>query len=134
MIGDAPEVLTGLNPVELALITKTVTQCQRFFVCWKSSVNQSLAHLIQRQVRGNIGTLTLMTESEWKGKILVVMCGPFTNEQYLKTKAKTSVNPDKVIAAFKWLKENKYCYQDIEIPISDDIPHSHISWTKKGKN
>ena len=28
MIGDAPDVLSKLNPVELSLITKTVTQCQ----------------------------------------------------------------------------------------------------------
>ena len=28
MIGDAPDLLSNLNPVELSLVTKTVTQCQ----------------------------------------------------------------------------------------------------------
>jgi hypothetical protein len=32
MIGDAPEVLTILNPGELSLVSKTVTQCQTLIV------------------------------------------------------------------------------------------------------
>jgi uncharacterized CHY-type Zn-finger protein len=127
MIGDAPEVLTCLNPVELALITKTVTQCQSWVFFAGSHQSIKGWHTFFKGRPGeNIGNLTLMTESGWKGKMLVVMCGPFTNEQYLKTKAKTSVNPDKVIAAFKWLKENNYRYRDIEIPNSDDIPQPYI--------
>jgi hypothetical protein len=127
MIGDAPEVLTCLNPVELSLITKTVTQCQSWIFFGGSHQSIKGWHTFFKGRPGeNVGNLTLMTESGWKGKILVVMCGPFTNEQYLKTKEKTSVDPEKVIAAFRWLKENNYRYRDIEIPNVDDIPQPYI--------
>jgi hypothetical protein len=127
MIGDAPEVLTCLNPVELSLITKTVTQCQSWIFFGGSHQSIKGWHTFFKGRPGeNVGNLTLMTESGWKGKVLVVLCGPFTDEQYLKTKAKTSVDPAKVIAAFRWLKENNFRYRDIEIPNSNDIPQPYF--------
>jgi hypothetical protein len=127
MIGDAPEVLTCLNPVELSLITKTVTQCQSWIFFGGSHQSIKGWHTFFKGRPGeNVGNLTLMTESGWKGKMLVVMCGPFTNEQYLKTKERTSVDPQKVINAFTWLKQNNFRYRDIEIPNPNDIPQPYI--------
>jgi hypothetical protein len=43
------------------------------------------------------------------------------------TKAKTSVDPHKVIAAWLWLKEYNYRYWSFVIPNIDDTPpHPHI--------
>ena len=64
----------------------------------------------------------MMANSGWKGHILVIMCGPFTTEQALLTRAKTSVDPHKVIAGWVWLKANNYRYKDLEIPNIADIP------------
>jgi hypothetical protein len=74
----------------------------------------------------NVGNLTLMTESGWKGNILVVWCGPFTTEQALATRAKTSVDPHKVIAVWGWLKVNNYRYKDVAIPDVDNIPLPYL--------
>jgi hypothetical protein len=62
-----------------------------------------------------------MTKSGWKGHILVVMCGPFTSEQALLKRAKTRVDPQKVIAGWVWLKANNFRYKDVTIPNIDDI-------------
>jgi len=127
MIGDAPDVLSTLNPVELSLITKTVTQCQSWIFFAGSHQTIKGWHTFFKGRPGeNIGNLTLMTKSGWKGHILVVMCGPFTSEQAMLTRAKTRVNPYKVVAAWVWLKHNNYRYKDIEIPHVDDIPLPYI--------
>ena len=63
-----------------------------------------------------------MTESGWKGHILVLMCGPFTSAQAMLTQAKITVDPLKVIAAWIWLKHNNYRYRMIEIPNIETIP------------
>ena len=62
-----------------------------------------------------------MTESRWEGNILVVWCGPFMAEQALVTRAKTSVDPHKVRAGWRWLKSNNYKYKDVTIPNVDNI-------------
>ena len=127
MIGDAPHVLCTLNPVELSLITKTVTRCQSwiFFAGSHQSI-KGWHTFFKGRPAANVGNLTLMTESGWKGNILVVWCGPFTTEQALVTKAKTSVDPIKVIAGWVWLKENNYRYKDVKIPHVDEIPLPHL--------
>ncbi len=127
MIGDAPDVLSKMNPVELSLITKTVTQCQSwiFFAGSHQSI-KGWHTFFKGRPAANVGNLTLMTESGWKGNILVVMCGPFTNEQALVTRAKTSVDPFKVIAGWVWLKSNNYRYKDVVIPNVDDIPLPYL--------
>ena len=127
MIGDAPNVISNLNPIELSLITKTVTQCQSwiFFVGSHQSI-KGWHTFFKGRPAANVGNLRLMTESGWKGNILVVWCGPFTTEQAMVTKAKTSVDPQKVIAGWLWLKSNNYRYKDVTIPHVDDIPMPYL--------
>jgi hypothetical protein len=105
------------------LITKTVTQCQRwiFFAGSHQSIKGWHTFFKGRPSK-NVGNLTLMTESGWKGKILVVMCGPFTSEQALLTQARSTVDPNKVIAAWEWLVEHNYRYKDFVIPQIGNIP------------
>lgn len=127
MIGDPPDVLSCLNPVELSLITKTSTQCRSFIFFAGSHQSIKGWHtLFKGRPEENIANMTLMTKSGWKGQILVVLCGPFTKEQEKTTRAKMSVCPLKVIAAWKWLKLNNYRYKDIEVPNVDDIPLPYI--------
>jgi hypothetical protein len=127
MIGDAPFCLTDLNPVELSLVTKTVTQVQSwiFFAGSHQSI-KGWHTFFKGRPADNVGNLTLMTESGWAGHILVVMCGPFTTEQALLTRSRVSVDPHKVIAAWNWLVNNNYRYRGLEIPHVDSIPLPYI--------
>ncbi len=98
MIGDAPFDLTVLNPVELSLITKTVTQCQSWI--FFGGCHQSIKgwHTFFKGKPGeNVANMTLITESGWTGRIIVVLCGPFTSEQARLTRLKTMVDPHRVI-------------------------------------
>jgi hypothetical protein len=70
----------------------------------------------------NVGNLLMLTESGLKGLILVVLCGPFTETQKAFTLDQISVDPLKVIAAWRWLKANNYRYRNDTIPHIDDIP------------
>lgn len=127
MIGDAPVELTDLNPVELSLITKTHTQAQSWIFFAGSHQSIKGWHTFFKGRPGeNVGNLTLMTESGWEGHILVVMCGPFTSEQALLTRSRVSVDPHKVIAAWKWLVNNNYRYKGLEIPHITSIPLPYI--------
>jgi hypothetical protein len=127
MIGDAPVDLTNLNPVELSLISKTVTQAQSwiFFAGSHQSI-KGWHTFFKGRPADNVGNLTLMTESGWKGHILVVMCGPFTSEQDLLTRARVRVDPNKVIAAWVWLKHNNYRYSNLVVPPIDSIQRPYI--------
>jgi hypothetical protein len=63
-----------------------------------------------------------LVDGGMQGIILVVLCGPFTSTQNALVRQKTAVNPQKVIAAWCWLKENNFRYREAEIPNIDDIP------------
>jgi len=111
----------------MSLVTKTVTQCQSwiFFAGSHQSI-RGWHTFFKGRPAANVGNLNLMTESGWKGNILVVMCGPFTSEQALLTRGKTSVDPHKVITGWVWLKKNNYRYKDVTIPHIDEIPLPHL--------
>ena len=127
MIGDAPDILTSLNSVELSLITKVNTQCQSWIFFAGCHQHIKGWHTFFRGRPGdNVANMTLLTESGWKGHILVVMCGPFTNQQSKMTRAKTSVCPNKVIRSWRWLKANNYRYSETDIPNIADIPLPYI--------
>ena len=122
MIGDAPKVLTILNPVKLSLVSKTVTKCQALIFFARSDQTIKGWHTFSKGRPGdNVGNMTLMARSGWKGNILVVLCGPFTSKQALLTQEKVSVDPQKVIAAWVWLKANNFRYADITVPCIVDI-------------
>jgi len=127
MIGDAPFELSDLNPVELSLITKTATQCQSWI--FFGGCHQSIKgwHTFFKGKPGeNVANITLMTESGWKGRIIVVLCGPFTSEQSRITRLKIMVDPSKVIRGWRWLIYYNYRYHGLPIPHIDDIPLPYI--------
>jgi hypothetical protein len=127
MIGDAPFEITDLNPVELSLITLTATQCQSWI--FFGGCHQSIKgwHTFFKGKPGeNVANMTLMTECGWKGRFLVVLCGPFTSEQVRLTRLKTMVDPYKVIRGWEWLIFYNYRYEGMLIPQVDKIPLPYI--------
>jgi hypothetical protein len=127
MIGNAPDVLSSLNSVELSLITKTATQCQSWIFFGGCHQHIKGWHtFFKGRSASNVANLIQMIESGWRGHILVVLCGAFTTEQKRLTLEKTSVDPCKVVEGWNWLKWNNYRYKDSEIPHVNDIPIPHV--------
>jgi len=125
IIGEAPDVLTELNPVEMAIICRARSYCQSwvFFAgChehiqgWHTFFNNRSSH--------TIGNLMQLVDAGMDKIILVVLCGPFTTTQRAITLKSTFVNPRKVIEAWRWLKANNIRYKDDVIP--DVIPLPQI--------
>ena len=71
------------------------------------------------------GNLTESEMDKHENLINVVLTGPFTNWQHRITKERVCVNPEKVIAALKWLKANNRLHCDIDIN-KDAIPAPQI--------
>lgn len=117
LIGDAPFELTCLNQVELSLVSRTSIYCQSwiFFAGCHQHI-KGWHTFFKNRPTDNVGNLMQLTEAGVKNIILVVLCGPFTTTQRALTLKSTAVNPQKVIQAFRWLKENNYHYANIEIP------------------
>ncbi len=127
MIGDAPDLLKNLNPVELSLITKTSTQCQSWILfCGCHQSIKGWHTFFKGQPGQNVGNMIRMTESGWKGHIIVVLFRLFTSQQSMLTRERVLVTPGKVIAGWKWLKHNNFRFRLLEIPHIDSIPFPFI--------
>jgi hypothetical protein len=127
MIGEAPFCITQLNPVELSLITLTATQCQSWI--FFGGCHQSIKgwHTFFKGKPGeNVANMTLMTESGWKGKIIVVLAGPFTKEQHTLTIERVTVDPEMVVRGWDWMLRNNYRYYGQKRKSISDIPMPHI--------
>ena len=127
LIGDAPSILTDLNEVELALVSGVRTNCQSWI--YFAGCHQHIKGwhtFYENRPASNVATVANLADAGLKGQLLVVLCGPFTRTQEALTRAQTLVNPDKVIAAFTWLKINNYHYHDMVIPRADELPIPEI--------
>ena len=123
LIGKAPKILTDLNECEIALLSTVRTNCQSwiyFAGCHKHI--QGWHTFYENNAGYNVATVDNLCDAGLKGQMLVVLCGPFTSTQKAKTYAQTLVRPEKVIAAFKWLKTNNYLYRNVVIPKAEDLP------------
>ena len=72
--------------------------------------------MYENNVENNLGNINQLVAAGLKGKIVVVLCGPFTSTQRALVKRKYNVNAEKVIRAFEWLKQNNHYYEDLNIP------------------
>jgi hypothetical protein len=123
VIGDAPDCLTDLTQTEVSLISRTRTFVQSWVFFGGCHQHIKGWHtFFKNRSTDNVGNLLMLTESGLKGLILVVLCGPFTETQKAFTLDQISVDPLKVIAAWRWLKANNYRYRNDTIPHIDDIP------------
>ena len=123
LIGQAPKELTELNPVELALISRVriYSQSWIFFAGCHQHI-KGWHTCLKNELERHVATVQALQESGFQRTILVALCGPFTSTQRAMTLKKTAVDPDKVVKAWKWLKENNHRYKDDVIPSRDDIP------------
>jgi uncharacterized CHY-type Zn-finger protein len=82
VIGNAPKILTDLNAVELALVSRACIYCQSWIFFGGCHQHVKGWHTIFRNDSGrNLAHLNQLTESGMEGSLLVVLCGPFTPEQ-----------------------------------------------------
>jgi hypothetical protein len=127
LLGQAPIDLTSLNEVELSLVSRVRIYCRSwvFFAGCHRQI-QGWHTFYKNRHSANVANLELLKVSGLKGLILVVMCGPFTTTQKALTRKKMAVDPNKVVAAYRWLKDNNIHYVNDEMPHIDDIPIPQI--------
>ena len=127
VIGRAPVELIQLNDVEISLISRVRTYCQSWIFFGGAHRHIKGWHTFFKNRPGdNVGNLQMLTESGMKGVVLVVLCGPFTTTQRALVFESVSVNPEKVVKAWHWLKENNFRYANDEIPDLASIPLPQI--------
>ncbi|MGB8699100.1 MAG: DUF6570 domain-containing protein [Thermosynechococcaceae cyanobacterium] len=127
VIGDPPTLLSDLNDVELSLICRARTYCQHwmFFAGCHEQI-KGWHTFFKSNSSDNVGNLLQLTDAGLDKMILVVLCGPFTSTQKAITLKSTSVNPHKVIDAWRWLKANNKRYENDVIPSIDKIAMPQI--------
>lgn len=122
LVGDAPEELTCLNQVELALVSRARISCQTWiFVGGFHQQIKGWHTIYKNRPSENVGNIQMLQESGLKGSILVVLCGPFTTTQKAMVRDQVTVNPEKVTRAFKWLIEHNYKYENATIPTPEEM-------------
>ena len=127
IIGETPEVLKCLNPVELSLVCKAQTYCQTWM--FRGGQHQQIKGwhtFFKNRTEQHMGCLKELQWAELKGNILVVICGPFTKTQKALTMEKVLVDPEKVVKAYQWLIDNNYHYHNERVPEIDEIPVPYI--------
>ena len=125
LIGGAPDIIRDLSDAELALLTDSRLCCQSF--CYFAGAHQVIKgwHTIYKNRPGeNLAHLQQLHDVGLRGRMVVVLCGPFTSTQKALVSKQTQVRPEKVKEAFAWLIENNIHFRDVEIP--RDIPRPYI--------
>ena len=138
--GYPPDELSCLNETELALVSQA--RVNRHMVNFTGGAHQCIKgwhNLYYNDLNCQTPVINYYTACEmlkrgeitaseignYENSINVVLTGPFTNWQRIKTKERVHVNPDKVITALKWLKANNRLYSDIDIN-KDAVPALQI--------
>ena len=127
LIGDAPKVLSDLNTVELSIVSGVRIYCQSwvFFAGCHQHI-KGWHTFFKNRPASNVGNIEYLKISGLKGRILVVLCGPFTSSQKALTLKQTLVSPEKVVRAFQWLQENNIFYKNERVPEMSEIPVPQI--------
>ena len=129
LIGNPPECMACLRPVEIALISpnRVITHAITLQANHHDGI-YGWHSMFENRVDLNLGHVNYLVNSGLSGEIVVALCGPFTSTQKAMAKEKVGVRADKVIAAFEWLKINNPYFKDLEIPDPSQIPlqyHMH---------
>lgn len=127
LIGAAPKELTCLNEVELSIVSRVRIYAHTwvFFAGCHQQIRGWHTFFKNRHT-SNVADLHRLQDAGVDGNIMVILCGPFTSTQRALTMEATKVDPVKVLAAFRWLKENNFYYQNDEIPNVDELPQVQI--------
>ena len=126
MCGYAPRILKELNQVELALISKARVNMHLFqYTAGAHKAIRGYHTLYYNDVEQTNKVMNYYSKlskessneenSKFSGIVQVVLAGPFTSEQKIRTLKEISVDIDKVNRALKWLKKHNVLYQTDEI-------------------
>jgi hypothetical protein len=116
-IGEAPECLTRLNEIELALLSQARFRghlftywggCHRSIKGWHTFYDVDIGY-----TQGVLQHIHQFTDSD---NIAVVLSGPFTSLQKEKIRKKVQINVPWMREAFDWLRLNNVQFADIEMP------------------
>lgn len=123
LIGEAPEVLTRLNPVELAIVSRVriYSQCWTFFAGCHKHI-KGWHTFFKNQHQSTIAHMNLLGTSSIRDNILVVLSGPFTEQQDINVRTAVKVNVQYIQEAIGWLIKNNYEYENDVIPTEEEIP------------
>lgn len=123
LIGEAPEVLTRLNAVELAIVSRVriYSQSWTFFAGCHQHIKGWHTFFKNRHLT-TMAHLNLISTTTMKDNLMVVLCGPFTKEQEDTVRIFVRVNIDYVKEAFEWLIKYNYHYYNDKIPTEEEIP------------
>jgi hypothetical protein len=123
LIGEAPEELTRLNAVELAIVSRVriYSQCWTFFAGCHQHI-KGWHTFFKNRHENTVAQLNLLGTSSMKNNLLVVLCGPFTLEQNINTRKAVKVNVEWIQVAMAWLIKNNYHYANDKIPTESEIP------------
>ena len=122
--GDAPECLTELTEIELAMITPVKTY--GFVFSYKGGKQKNLkGNMVYMRVKEHKRIVDGACELEALGltnHVVVLGSGTMTSQQKKKVKEKATVRTDKIIAAVKWLCENNSYWKKFDYSkICDDL-------------
>jgi hypothetical protein len=123
LIGEAPEVLTRLNPVELAIVSRVriYSQCWTFFAGCHKHI-KGWHTFFKNQHESTTAHLNLLGTSSIRDNILVVLAGPFTVQQNDIVRDAIKVDVKHVQEAIAYLIEYNIEYENDRVPTEDEIP------------
>lgn len=113
-VGNAPECLTELTQVELALLSPVKNHGYCF--SWEGGIQMSgTLTFLRVEKRGIARAVTQLQTMGFTKNILVLYKGKFTKKQKSKAVEQSRVRMDKVIAALEWLVENNSEWKSVDL-------------------
>ena len=121
------DCLKDLNTAELALVSpnRILTNAIVLF-CDHHEGIYGWHSMFENDVQTNVSNVQYLIDAGLQGSFYCVLCGPWTNVHIEKVRTTYSVRPEKVITAFRWLKDNNIHFKDFVIPSPDMLPSPRV--------
>ena len=121
--GQPPSELSDLNIAEMAILSPNRIKSHAAVLYADQHQGVYGWHsMYENNVDNNLANIQQLVDAGLKGEIMVVLCGPWDETQKSLAKNRYTVRPEKIMAAFAWLKKNNHYYTDLEIPDIADLP------------
>ena len=127
VIGNAPVKLTGLNDVELALVS--IARINKHIFTFYGGAHKSMHgwyNLYKNDFKHIAGALQQIKSLGGGNTVGCILHGPFTAYQCSNVKEQVMIHPQKILKAMKWLKWNNHLHKDLHIPSIEDLPEQII--------
>ena len=127
LIGEAPQELKCLNEVELALVSKV--KIHSYIWVFRAGCHEQVRGwhtFFKNRTTANMSSIQTLQDAGLQGNTMVVLCGPFTSTQRANAIKATSIEPNKVMAAFRWLVANNFHCSENDIPDENDFPDVEV--------